>query len=561
MRRLGKRLAAAAAGVALALAAGEVALRVAGFSSPHLYRPHPVRGWELAPGASGLWTEEGRAWVEVNPAGFRDVPRQRAKPAGVFRIAVLGDSQTEALQVEREERFTAVLEDELAGCRAAPPGWSGADRPRFEVLNFGVAGYGTAQELLTLRDEALAYDPDLVLLAVYTGNDVRNNLEALELDPARPYFVLPVDETGPGSAPGPAPSVDVGAPPSVVTDAPPSVVADARNLELDDSFRDSRAYRLRTAPGAVLAYALLRRSRLAQLAKRGVSAAKEREAAAAAEERAEKADEEALAELGLDNAVYSPPATPEWREAWRVTEALVLRMAEEARAAGTGFALVTLSNGIQVHPEREVRRDFAARLGLERFGVRDLLYPDRRLARLAERHGIPHFLLAGPLRRLAERRSLYLHGFERPAADGGAAPDVARWNQGHWNSEGHRAAGELLVTWLCRRWRREGAAQGAEASSATIRSPISAASRSLPARLRWQQVSWYIGASTPAKIPVRSWKATPLRTSSRPAARRWGYPSTTGSRYGWSSTKARARSSDPIGFEPGTYWLGCRKWT
>jgi len=379
--------------------------------------------------------------VEVNPAGFRDLPRVRAKPPGTFRIAVLGDSQTEALQVEREETFAAVLEEELSSCRTAPPGWAGEGRPRFEVLNFGVAGYGTAQELLTLREEALAYDPDLVLLAVYTGNDVRNNLEALELDPARPYFVLPPADGG-------SPGADDD-PPRAESDAPSS---DARNLVLDESFRDSRAYRFRTLPGAGLAYGLLRRSRVAQLAKRAVSAAQERAAAAAAEEWAEAADEAALAELGLDNAVYSPPETPEWREAWRATEALVLRTAEEASAAGAGFGLVTLSNGIQVHPDRETRRAFARRLGLERFGVRDLLYPDRRLARLAERHGIPHLTLAGPLRRLAERRGLYLHGFGRPGG-GGRAPDVARWNQGHWNAAGHRAAGQAISLWLCRSWR------------------------------------------------------------------------------------------------------------
>ena len=338
-----------------------------------------------------------------------------------------------------------MLEEELGRCRTAPPGWHGEGRPRFEVLNLGVAGYGTAQELLTLREEALAYDPDLVLLAVYTGNDVRNNLEALELDPARPYFVLPPGE-------GPA-------------DAPPDAAADARSLALDASFRDRRAYRVRTFPGAGLAYGLLRRSRVVQLAKRTASAAKERAAARAAEERAEEADEAALAELGLDNAVYSPPQSPQWREAWRVTEALVLGMAGEARAAGAGFGLVTLSNGIQVHPEREVRRAFAARLGLERFGVRDLLYPDRRLARLAERHGIPHLTLAGPLRRLAERRGLYLHGFERPGGgDGAAAPDVARWNQGHWNAAGHRAAGEAIAVWLCRGWRAARAGDGARAT-------------------------------------------------------------------------------------------------
>ena len=43
-----------------------------------------------------------------------------------------------------------------------------------EALNFGVSGYGTARELLTLKDDVWRYAPDLVRLAFYTGNDVRN---------------------------------------------------------------------------------------------------------------------------------------------------------------------------------------------------------------------------------------------------------------------------------------------------------------------------------------------------------------------------------------------------
>jgi hypothetical protein len=55
--------------------------------------------------------------------------------ARTLRIAVLGDSFAEALQITMEEAFWSV---ELQGC----PSLAGREP---EVINFGVSGYGTAQ--------------------------------------------------------------------------------------------------------------------------------------------------------------------------------------------------------------------------------------------------------------------------------------------------------------------------------------------------------------------------------------------------------------------------------
>jgi hypothetical protein len=63
-----------------------------------------------------------------------------------------------------------------------------------EVLNFGVSAYGTAQELLTLREEVWRYAPDVVVLALFTGNDLSDNSAALDtgsyltVERCRPYF-------------------------------------------------------------------------------------------------------------------------------------------------------------------------------------------------------------------------------------------------------------------------------------------------------------------------------------------------------------------------------------
>jgi len=55
-------------------------------------------------------------------------------------------------------------------------------------------------------------------------------------------------------------------------------------------------------------------------------------------------------EPGLDSEIYRPPSTPEWDEAWRVTEALMLRMRAEVEAKGAKFLLVTGSAGTEKRP-------------------------------------------------------------------------------------------------------------------------------------------------------------------------------------------------------------------
>ncbi|MGH9361926.1 MAG: SGNH/GDSL hydrolase family protein, partial [Thermoanaerobaculia bacterium] len=105
LRRLLARFALTAAATLFALAALELALRLAGYSHPNFYRPEPVRGWGLRPGAAGRWRQEGDAPVRINRDGLRDEEHPVAKPPGELRIALLGDSMVEALQVPRDRTF------------------------------------------------------------------------------------------------------------------------------------------------------------------------------------------------------------------------------------------------------------------------------------------------------------------------------------------------------------------------------------------------------------------------------------------------------------------------
>jgi hypothetical protein len=384
------KLGLAAGATVLALLLGEAALRIAGVSYPNFYGPDPDRGWALRPGAEGWWHTEGLARVRISSAGLRDVEHAAAKPPGHLRVAVLGDSCAEALQVPVEQTFWKLLEPGLASCPAA-------GGRAVEALDFGVAGYGTAQELLTLRRQVWRFQPDVVLLAFYPGNDVRNNARTLEQDPLRPYFTL-----GPGG-----------------------------RLALDDSFRAAAGYRLRRTAAARLAYGAYDHLRLLQVAKQGKGVVDGWIGAAKARRKEEGA---ALQELGLDNAVYSPPRDRDWRDAWAVTEAMIAAMRDDAAARRVPFGVVVLSTGIEVNPDPAARALFMRKLG-----VADLFYPGRRLAAFGRAAGIPVLDLGPPLQQLAERSHVYLHGFANTPP-----------GEGHWNARGHAAAARLVAGWLCR---------------------------------------------------------------------------------------------------------------
>ena len=112
----------------------------------------------------------------TNGFGHRGAPVATAKQPGEKRYAYLGDSFTFGMGVNDEETFTEVL----------------ASRGKARHLNFGVPGYSTDQEVLYAEDKVTRFEPDVVVLVVYLGNDLIDNLAPypLQVDFAKPYFEL-----------------------------------------------------------------------------------------------------------------------------------------------------------------------------------------------------------------------------------------------------------------------------------------------------------------------------------------------------------------------------------
>jgi hypothetical protein len=136
-----------------------------GFGWAQFFQAHPDLGWVHAPNVrlrQNNWGVE--TLMETNSLGMYDIDYTPTPPPNTYRLILLGDSYAEGAHVNRLDTFQQVLETCL-NARTSPSG------PRYEVLNLGVSGYGPSQYLTMLRQYGLGYQPDLVLVSLYPGND------------------------------------------------------------------------------------------------------------------------------------------------------------------------------------------------------------------------------------------------------------------------------------------------------------------------------------------------------------------------------------------------------
>ncbi len=190
-KRLLQNLVLAGLSTALSMCALELGIRW--FNPPFeprtlkVYASHPALGHVMRPGVTKRYrTQEFETVIRTNSEGFRGRD-YGPKGASGFRIVVVGDSFTFGAEVDEGDTFLSLLETMLNGR---------ADTVFCEVINLGIRAYGTQQEMLTLRQKGLSHEPDVVILQLFTGNDLYEN-------PPRiiPYAVVngslvpPVDPT------------------------------------------------------------------------------------------------------------------------------------------------------------------------------------------------------------------------------------------------------------------------------------------------------------------------------------------------------------------------------
>lgn len=126
-------------------------------------KTNDLRGVELVPDYVGSFK---RKTLRTNHWGLRDREYDREKPAGTYRVAVLGGSQAMGSGVENEEIFENLIEDELNRLRALAPFDS------VEFLNFSMAGFSVLQSMHVLDAKAVEFQPDMVLCVIHVNEDV-----------------------------------------------------------------------------------------------------------------------------------------------------------------------------------------------------------------------------------------------------------------------------------------------------------------------------------------------------------------------------------------------------
>lgn len=160
----------------------ELSLRTTHLFGAHIAwtSPDPALGYRPVPGASYWSLREAERPISgrTNRLGYRDVDWSLSAPPGEYRIAVIGDSFVEAMQVEEDSTFLALTQTALSAQIGRP----------VELMNFGRSGDTQTEELLRLQRDVLQFRPDLVLLFFFPGNDVADVSPQTASSLQRPFY-------------------------------------------------------------------------------------------------------------------------------------------------------------------------------------------------------------------------------------------------------------------------------------------------------------------------------------------------------------------------------------
>src|SRR5262245_31634234 len=370
---------------AVGVAAGllELGVRLFHPTSDFLWQWDPHTGMRLIPGKRGRSVKPGLfdVAVEVNSAGVRDREHSLDKPPGVRRVALLGDSFLEALQVPFEQSVTSLLEHRLS---------------RAEVMSFGVSGTGTARQYLALRHYALPYKPDVVVLFFFAGNDISDNSARLQGKPYLPYpAVTPTGKLArnPSGEPLFTPFADQSSRLSAVT------------AILKDNWKSYRFVRELVDKSPEVNRVLFQ-LKLTSTPPEAVNAP--------------------TAEQFGFYEIYRSQLRPEWAEAWDVTQELILATRKAAVSNGSQFLVVLVPAAWEVYAEHW--EAVLQRLPAMRDASLDLERPSKRLAAFLTANDVAFVNL--------------LPEFRRAASD---SPPLYVKDDAHWTFEGHRLATKAVA--------------------------------------------------------------------------------------------------------------------
>jgi len=142
--------------IALTLFLGEYGLRLYGsWSGRSLLVADTIDAYKLAPG------HDYGGGLRGNNLGYPGKDFVIDKRQGVRRLAVLGDSFAVGPAVAYADNFVTLLESRL---------------PNIEVYNFGISSTGPREYQTALQEDVWPFQPDLVMVCIFVGNDITESL-------------------------------------------------------------------------------------------------------------------------------------------------------------------------------------------------------------------------------------------------------------------------------------------------------------------------------------------------------------------------------------------------
>jgi lysophospholipase L1-like esterase len=327
--------------------------------SAHIYRLKPDLDLETRIEGSAIS-------IRTNSHGmrWRDAPTE--KPAGSTRIAFVGDSFTFGQWASSAERsLVGVFDAEMQ-----PLG--------FDVLNFGVPGYGFLEIEEQLETDVKAFHPDYVALVSFNGNDFMDTYVGFGRYEIRPNGTLRTDGDE-IAARIPAPFYRQGG---------------SRHIALLE-----RIYLFN----------------IVQAVLKGVVAAPPPDAGFPPRRPPFESA------TNVSNIFWSRREYPPFAEAARAVSIEALgRIAAFAEANGARLIIITLPTPQQVYFEDSFPETY------------DPTLPQRYVEEFARSRQIPYLDLLPPMAEHYRRTGANLH-FQQ---------------EGHFNDEGHRVAGELVAAFF-----------------------------------------------------------------------------------------------------------------
>ena len=128
--------------------------------------------------------------LETNSLGLRDSEHDLSKAPGTFRVLLLGDSMSMAEGVELTETYIKQFEKKANEQTLTK---------KVETINAAIRGYGNDQEVVLFERIGMKFQPDLVILAFFEGNDFEDNRQGsiFQLKDGELIKTTPTEESSP----------------------------------------------------------------------------------------------------------------------------------------------------------------------------------------------------------------------------------------------------------------------------------------------------------------------------------------------------------------------------